>query len=160
MKTFALTAILMLTLAGCGKADQEWLTVYSFSGENEQFTVSNGVVVLTDTEEIFDGGDLKITDDLLADITSYTTTFYMMTDNGKEVILSNSVEDMTGGTVNVPGDLGRVSGDGILIPVKIDDTSDLESSLYFELTTVDKTGVEDVYQLQMSLTEITKNIED
>lgn len=32
--------------------------------------------------------------------------------------------------------------------------------LYFELTTKNKNGEENVYQLQMSLTEITKNAGD
>ncbi len=160
IKAFALMAILMLTLAGCGEADQEQLTVYSFSGENEQFTISNGVIVLTDTEEIFTGGDLKITDNLLTNIASCSTTFYIMSSNGKKVILFNRVEDLTGGTVNVSSDLGQVSGDGILSGTKIDDTSDLENNLYFELTAVDTAGEKNVYQLQMSLTELTKNTDD
>lgn len=41
--------------------------------------------------------------------------------------------------------------------IKIDDTNDLNGMLYFELTTKDKYGTENVYQLQMALTEITKN---
>lgn len=40
---------------------------------------------------------------------------------------------------------------------KIDDTSDLNNTFYFKLTTEDRNGKESVYQLQMSLTEITKN---
>lgn len=83
-----------------------------------------------------------------------------MSDSEKDVILSNSVVDMTGGTVNVSGDLGQVSGDSIISRIKIGDTSDLDNTLYFELTTKDKHGKESVYQLQMSLTEITKKADD
>lgn len=78
MKTLAFMTILMLALTGCGKEEQEPLRIYSFSGENEQFAVSNGII-------------------------------------------------------------------------------DLNGTLYFELTTKDKYGTENVYQLQMALTEITKN---
>ena len=45
-KALAFMTILMLVLTGCGKEEQEPLRVYSFSGENEQFAVSNGIIVL------------------------------------------------------------------------------------------------------------------
>ena len=89
--------------------------------------------------------------------TLYSTTFYTISGSEKNVILSNSVTDTTGGTVNVSGDLGQISGDSTLRRIKIDDTNDLNGTLYFELTTKDKYGTENVYQLQMALTEITKN---
>ena len=73
------------------------------------------------------------------------------------MILSNSVVDTTGGTVNVSGDLGQISGDSTIRRIKIDDTNDLNGTLYFELTTKDKHGTKNVYQLQMDLTEITKS---
>ena len=68
-----------------------------------------------------------------------------------------SVTDTTGGTVIVSGDLGQISGDSTLRRIKIDDTNDLNGTLCFELTMKDKYGTENVYQLQMALTEITKN---
>ena len=75
-KALAFMTILMLALTGCGKAEQEPLRVYSFSGENEQLTVSNGIIVFNGSEEIFSGGDLKAADESFLDITSYSTTFY------------------------------------------------------------------------------------
>ena len=89
--------------------------------------------------------------------TLYSTTFYTISGSEKNVILSNSVVDTTGGTVNVSGDLGQISGDSTLKRINIDDTNDFNGTLYFELTTKDKYGTENVYQLQMALTEITKN---
>ena len=112
------------------------------------------------TEGIFSGGDLKVTGDLPADITSYSTTFYTMSGSERDVILSNSTVDMTGGMVNVSGDLGQISGDSIIRRIKIDGVNDLENVLYFELTTKNKNGEENVYPLQMSLTKITKNAGD
>lgn len=48
--------------------------------------------------------------DDFADITTYSTTIYI---NGseKETLLSNSVEDQTGGTIDVSGNIGKISGD-------------------------------------------------
>ena len=156
-KVLVFMAILMLTLVGCEKVEQEQPIVYSFSGENEQLSISNGVIVLNGTEEIFTGGDLKVADDFFNNITSYSTTFYIMVGDEKDVILSNDVVDMTGDTVNISGDLGQISGNSTIRRIKIDDTSDLENILHFELTTKDRNGKENVYQLQLSLTEITKS---
>ena len=156
-KVLVFMAILLLTLAGCEKVEQEQLTVYSFSGENEQLSISNGIIILNGTEETFSGGDLKVSDDFFDNITSYSTTFYIMADDEKDVILSNDVVDMTGDTVNISGDLGQISGNSTIRRIKIDDTSDLENILHFELTTKDRNGKENVYQLKLSLTEITKS---
>ena len=156
-KVLVFLAILMLALVGCEKVEQEQLTVYSFSGENEQLSISNGIIVLNGTEEIFTGGDLKVTDDFFNNITSYSTTFYIMSGDKKDVILSNNVVDLTGDTVNVSSDLGQISGDSAIRRIQIDDTSDLKNILYFELTTKDRDGKENVYQLQLPLTEITKS---
>lgn len=143
----------MLILTGCGKEEKGTLTIHSFTGENEQFTVSNGVVVLNGTEQIFDGGDLKVKEDFFTDITTYSTTFYILSSKDKKVIFSNSVEDMTGGKLNLSCDLGKISGDNIISSTKIDD--DLSNNLYFELVTINTQGEKSVYQLQMSLSEIT-----
>lgn len=153
-------AILLITLiccamfTGCGKIppkDQEQHpTVYSFSGENEQFTISNGVIVLTPTEVIFCGGDLKEKQEKLSDIAAYSTTFYISGDE-KKILLSNRVEDMTGGTVTIAGETGKASGD-IITGAKIDE---LKSNLYFELKTTNLNGEKNKYQLQLNLTEVT-----
>ena len=161
-KVLVFMAILLLTLAGCEKVEQEQLTVYSFSGENEQLSISNGIIILNGTEETFSGGDLKVSDDFFDNITSYSTTFYIMAGDEKDVItydviLSNGMVDMTGDTVNISGDLGQISGDSAIRRIKIDGTSDLKNILYFELTTKDMDGNENVYQLELSLTEITKS---
>ena len=82
-------------------------------------------------------------------------TIYNLENDEKKVILSNSATDMTGKSVSFEGDLGQISGDGALIEAMIKDTSDWENNLYLELTTTDKSGTDNVYQLQMLLTEVT-----
>ena len=150
-----LSLVFVLALVGCGKAEPSNLRVYSFSGADEQFSVTNGVIVLDDTVRIFNGGNLKVTEGSFSNIASYTATFYIMENDEKKVILSNSATDMTGSSVSFEGNLGQISGDGALIEAMIKDTSDWENNLYLELTTTDKSGTDNVYQLQMSLTEVT-----
>lgn len=92
-----IVVILLSALACCtmfigcsnSSANQEQhLSVYSFSGEDEQFAISNGVIVLNSTEETFYGGDLKEKQDKLSDIAAYTKTFYVMSGNEKKVLMS------------------------------------------------------------------------
>ena len=79
-------------LAGCNTSsesnEEQSLKVYSFSGENEYISVSNGVIILDGKDEICYGGDLKVMSDDFANITTYSTTIYI---NGseKETLLSN-----------------------------------------------------------------------
>ena len=143
-------------LAGCNTSpesnEEQPLKVYSFSGENEYISVSNGVIILDGKDEICYGGDLKVMSDDFSDITTYSTTIYI---NGseKEILLSNGVDDQTGGTIDVSGNIGKISGD---ILGDIDDK--LTDNLWFELKTTNLSGEENTYQVQLETTEITKEV--
>lgn len=151
---FSVSALLFI---GCGvssESNQEQsLKVYSFSGENDFISVSNGVIVLDAKDEICHGGDLKVKSDEFADITTYSTTIYLNIGNEKEILMSNGVEDKIGETIGISGDMGQISGD-IIVDSNIDKLAD---NLWFELKTIDLNGKENIYQLQLEMTEITKN---
>ena len=152
----ALSLICAVTLTACSNGRQEQVLEYSFHGENEQFTVSNGAIILDDTEEVFNGGELAVTQaELFEDIASYSTTFYTVNNGEQRTLLSNSVVDMTGGSVNVNGALGRISGDGFVIGNKVEDIDELKENLWFELSTTDISGAEKAYQLQLTVIEVT-----
>lgn len=158
---FALAAV--LTLAGCGKAEPDRpFAVYSFHGANEQLTIRNGVIVIQDEEEVFDGGDLEVDEDFPSEVTSYTTAFYFLSDHKEKTILTHSVVDQTGNCISVEGDLGKIAGDGAIFGLGADEQelADLQNNLFFELTTTDRSGTQTVYQLQMSVTEVTTAPED
>lgn len=144
-------------LIGCGissdKEQYQSLAVYSFSGKNEYFTISNGVIVLTSAEEIFYGGNLDVSQEKFNDITAYTMTFYIISDNKKDFLISNSVEDITGETINISSETGKCSGATINIREQIDE---LQNKLYFELETTNFDGKKSNYPLQLSLTKITE----
>lgn len=141
--------------AGCSTAPeevQEPPVVYSFSGENEQFKISNGVIVLTSTEDILYGGDLEEKQGNLSDVTAFTITFYVISGDEKEVLLSNRVVDMTGKTVTIPGKLGKITGDII----KKEEADELLNNLYFELETTNSNSKKSTYPLHLTVTEITE----
>ena len=144
----------MLPLIACSNAEQELITTYSFHGEHEYFAISNGSIVLSDTEEVFDGGDLQITQSgVFESVAAYSTTFYTLTDGEQRTILSNSVIDQTGGSVKVDGDLGKASGKGIIISNKVKNINELKEALWIELKTTDLEGSENVYQIRLTLTD-------
>ena len=93
-----------------------------------------------------------ISDDFV-DITTYSTTIYI---NGceKETLLSNSVDDQTGGTKDFSGNIGKISGDIF----KNRDADKLTDNLWFELKTTNLSGEENTYQVQLKTTEITKEV--
>ena len=142
-------------LTGCGISSENELpfVVYSFYGENEQFSISNGVIVLTPDEEIFYGGELTVKQKALSDVVGYSTTFYIVSDNKQKILLSNSVVDTTGARLDVSGQTGKIAGD-IASKEEIDD---LQNGLFFELITTNSDGKQHQYQMQLMLTEITKN---
>lgn len=147
-------------LVGCSqheKDQSEEITVYSFCGENDQFAVTNGVIVIGADKEIFYGGDLSVIDqEQFTDIAFFSEKFYIMADEEKRTIMHNSVSDQTGGSINVAGNLGRIAGKDILIGNKAENASDLTNNLYFELSTTDLDGEQNVFQLQLKVTEVTE----
>lgn len=147
-------------LAGCSqndKSESEMLTVYSFCGESDQFTVMNGVIVIDSDTEVFYGGDLNVIDqEQFADIASYSVKFYTMTNGEKRTIMHNSVVDQTSGSIKITGDLGKMSGEDILIGNKAENASELMDNLFFELRTTDLSGEQNTYQLWLTVIDVTE----
>ncbi len=138
--------------SGCGKkpAEEEQLAVYSFSGENQMFSISNGVIVLSSGGDIFYGGRLEGD---LPEVTGYSTTFYIQNGNDKKVLLSGGAADETGMAVSLAGETGKISGE-IISAAEADE---IKNNLYFELKTTDADGGENEYLLPLSVTEVTQN---
>ena len=129
--------------------EEDELSVYSFTGTHELFELPNGIVVLTNDKEVFDGGDLKIINPAaFSDIVFYSAKYYQIKDGEKRTILFNGVEDMTGGTLDIEGDLGRIASADII-------RDNLEGNLWFELKTTDMSGKENTYQIPLTLEKIT-----
>ena len=82
--------------------------------------------------------------------------FYTMANGEERTIMHNSVVDQTGGSINVTGDLGRMTGENLLIGNKTETVSELTDSLYFELGISDLSGKQNTFQLQLRVTEVTE----
>lgn len=149
---FVLTVVCMLSLVACNHAEQGQAATYSFRGEHDYFEITNGSILLSDTEEVFDGGNLQITQSgMFEEVTSCSTTFYTCIDGAQRTLLSNRVTIKRGGFISIDGDLGSVSGKGIMIGSNVADIEELRKNLWFELKTTDLNGEENVYQIQLTL---------
>lgn len=149
----AMVCLFAMTACNTGNQEQVLTYSYSFSGENECFSISNGAISLGDTEEVFEGDNLEVVQSsLFADVVSFSTTFYTMRDGEKCIILSNHVVDQTGDSVYVNGSLGSISGADV-ISGTVENIDDLKENLWFELKTTKLDGTENVYQLQLTLSE-------
>ena len=144
--------ICVFFFAGCNNAQQEQAVTYSFHGENEYISVSNGTIILNGSEETLVGGNLRtVQADLFDNIVAYSSTFYTMQDGAQHTLMSSSVIDYTGGAIHVEEDLGRISGDGIMIGTEIENLEELTENLWFELKTTDTDGKEHIYQLKLTI---------
>ena len=111
--SLALTILFIFTLTACRNVNNRGKNViYSFSGGNDYFRVSNGINVLTEDEETFSGGDLNISrNDIFSDVVSLRTEFYILRDGKEWTVLVSELHDKTGGaSVSLSGDLGKISG--------------------------------------------------
>ena len=153
-KIITFTLVCLLVLTGCNNAKQ--VSTYSFHGEHEAFTISNGSIVLSDEEEIFHGGEFKTTQSGLFDeMASYSTAFYTLINGEQEIIHSNTVIDQTDGSVAISweeDDLGSISGEHLLSST-YKNIDELKENLWFELKITDLNGEEKVYQIQLTFIE-------
>lgn len=140
-----------MALTGCAESAEPApsLAAYSFSGENEYFSIANGVLLLTPDEQILYGGDLTAAPEAFSGVVSYSATFYLAPD--AEILMSNSFSDQAGGTLDISGFLGQVSGQ--LVPRSVDDG--WAEQLCFVLQTTGRNGEENEYRLPLRVTEIT-----
>ena len=55
--------------------EEEPIRVYAFRGENDQFSVSDGVIVMSEEEDVFYGGTLEAKGEHLSDLSAYSISF-------------------------------------------------------------------------------------
>lgn len=107
------------------------LQIYSFSGENKDIIINNGLVVITDDIAKFIGGDLSFKDKEFLDVKDYFLKFFFYKNKNEDIILDN------GGTMQsknkgllVPGRLGEISSKNLFTE---NDLKSIEQSLMFSL---------------------------
>lgn len=162
-KILALTLMASLVLTGCKQNEsKQHLIVFSFHGSNEQLTITNGIIVFHGENSIFSGGDLSVNEDFPTDITSCSLRYYFTSNNKDQTILSNSIINHKNSSISIEGYLGKISGeDTFLDNTNIEESiTNLKNNLCFELLTTNSNGTENVYHINMTLSEITSELEN
>lgn len=154
---FILALICLFIFVGCnGEKPDDKTEVYTFYGENEYVSVINGTAVVGGEDEMFSGGELRVIDkEPFADAIYWRYEFYILNDGEEKTIYVGAVSDETGGaSVNIEGDLGKISGGDII--TKYDDsyTDDFVNDLYFKFIVKNADGEENTYHLQMKVNKV------
>ena len=150
-----LAFICVVELSGCSNGKQAEEITYNFAGEHVCFTISNGSITFSGggqpfsgEEQEFYGGELTVTQpEIFEHVTSYSTSFYTLYENGeRNQFQSSTTTSETGISTPVGEELGSVSVTGSML-------SNLEQGLWFELKTTDLDGRENTYLIQLELTK-------
>ena len=143
-------------LAGCGEQPEK-LSVYSFCGENEQFALENGIIVLTEDKEVITGGDLRAKTEPAPAVSAYIKTIYLLVEQEPVPLLTSGVEDKTGGNVFLVKDSpAKLSGAGGSLT---QNEEHLGNNLFLQLEITDPQGEQASYEIPLEVTEILTETE-
>lgn len=148
--------VLCIGVTGCaieneGERKEEY-SVYSFYGENEQIKITNGVIILGGTEDVFNGGVLEEKNESLSDISMYSITFYITNGNDKVILLSNKREDTSGDVLEIEDEIGEISGD-LLLDTQIEE---MNEKLFAEVKVTNVAGEKYEYTIPLLLKKMEK----
>lgn len=138
--------------------NEEQTTVYSFKGENEGLSLYNGVIVLSPIQQTLYGGKLQNNQEDLSDILNYSVEFFILSDEGKEVLLTSGATDMTEGngmSIENNKTLPSLIGENIFTT---NNQNNIKNNFYFELTVTKTNGDKQSYQIKLDATEVTPNV--
>lgn len=104
-----LIVILLLVFTACTRKTNQ-IEIYSFSGENENIAINNGLIIVTNDSEKFIGGNLSFKSEEPSDVKDYFKKFFFYKDGNEETILNNAATT-EGATkdMNIPSELGSIS---------------------------------------------------
>jgi hypothetical protein len=142
-------------LTACNNQKQEQLIVYSFYGENECFEISNGTIVLSDSEDVFYGGNLQVNQpEAIQNITSYKATFYTMIDGQQETILIDELHNISS-TELLGVDLGKKVSNNPEISNQFKNIEEANGKFWCELKVTDTEGINNSYKIELNLIKIS-----
>ena len=118
--TIGFMVIILSFITACMKS-QDKIKIYSFTGENEDIIINNGLIIITDSSEKFIGGNLSFKDDVISNIRYYDKKFFFYKDDIKVDILNNyKVVEENIKDVTVSSDLGSISSKDLSLDTNLE----------------------------------------
>lgn len=149
--SIVLVTIALFFVTSCTQPTKE-MEVYSFSGENEEIIINNGMIILADDGEKFVGGDLSFKGDEPTNVKEYLGKYLFEKDGQEDAILSHAgtiERDSLG--IEISSELGEISSEDLFYE------SDLElikESLKFSLSGKLLNGEKFEYQLDLNVNKV------
>lgn len=149
--TIILIVIALCLITSCTKPKNK-MEVYSFSGEDENITISNGLVIVTDDLEKFIGGNLSFKDEEPSGVKGYLKRFFFYKD-GAEVTIFNGSTTMKGTTkgLHISSDLGSISSKDLFYD---NDLELIKGSLNFSISGNLMNGEDFEYNLVLAVKKV------
>ncbi len=152
-----LAVMCLFMLVGCSnepKSDK--VEVYTFYGENDYITVTNGTAVVGGEEETFSGGMIKVKKEkAFADAMYWSAEFYIAKDGEKKTLYKSVVEDLSDSAqVSISGDLGKISGGNVISDYESSDIDAFVNNLFMLFTIRNADGEEKTYEIQMNVEKV------
>lgn len=167
--------LMMLSLVGCSTAkdieklefqneeqhevkNEEQTVVYSFTGENEDLSLDNGVIVLSPTQQILYGGELQNNQEDVSDVLNYSVEFFILSDKGKESLFTYGTGDITERNEGLTRENLIVPGvtSEKIFTTNIEDN--IKNNFYIEVTITKTNGDKQSYQIKLDATEVTQSV--
>ena len=144
-------AIILCLIASCTKQEKE-IEIYSFSGESDAVTISNGLIIVTEDLEKFIGGDLTFKGEELSDVKHCITKFFFYKDWIETTILSSSesIEGTSKGT-HISSDMGSISSKNLFYG---NDLELIKKSLNFSLSGIFMNGEKFEYNIVLDVKKV------
>jgi len=123
-----LIVILQWVFTSCTRTESQ-TEIYSFSGENENIAINNGLIIVTNDLEKFIGGDLVFKGEEPSDVKDYFERFFFYKNGNEETILNNATttKSATKG-LHISSELGSISSKNLFYS---DDLELIKGSLKF-----------------------------
>nr|WP_312576954.1 hypothetical protein [Sedimentibacter sp.] len=129
--SITLIVIVLCFITSC-TTQKNKIEIYSFSGEDENIKINNGLIIVTDDLEKFIGGDLSFKGEEPSNVKDYFEKFSFYKDGNEDTIMSNATK--TEGTtegLQISSELGSISGEDLFYG---DDLELIKNSLNFSLS--------------------------
>lgn len=146
--SLAIFSVVITLLVACSEVSLTTNAImYSYSGENELFSIDNGTILLSDEQDVIYGGELNLKDQQFTDILSENMQLYVVS-NGVEIPLTSFYsESNTAFTLGNPG--------SITTQISNEEKANIFDNLYFKLSIKTLTGENYVYDIKMNVVDIT-----
>lgn len=129
--TFILILVMLWVFTSCARTENQ-TEIYSITGENENISINNGLIIVTNDLEKLIGGDLSFKGEEPSDIKDYFYRFSFYKDGNEEIILNNATttEGATEG-LHISSKLGSISSEDLFYN---DDLELIKESLDFSIS--------------------------